>query len=70
MSNLNTPAEEWLKEQFEFEYCEECGGDWDAHTAVPLLGNWFALCTMDCTCNLDNPPAIAELCPVCKADRA
>jgi hypothetical protein len=44
MSNLNTPAAEWLEEQFEYSYCEECGGDTCHHTAVPFMGNWFARC--------------------------
>ena len=44
MSNLDTPAAEWLADLFEFEYCADCGGDADHHTAVPLHGNWFAQC--------------------------
>jgi hypothetical protein len=44
MSNLNIPAKQWLKEQFEDHYCEECGGDAQHHTAVPLNDNWFARC--------------------------
>lgn len=34
----------WLARQFEFEYCHECGKDADKHTAVMVLGNWFARC--------------------------
>lgn len=34
----------WLARQFEFEYCHECGKDTDKHTAVMVLGNWFARC--------------------------
>jgi hypothetical protein len=48
-SNLTTPASQWLAETFEFEFCEECGGDACHHTAVPFMGNWFARC--------DYPPA-------------
>ena len=44
MSNLNIPAAEWLAEQFECEYCAECGGDQRHHTAAPFMGNWFARC--------------------------
>jgi hypothetical protein len=44
MSNPITPAEQWLAELFEYEYCAECGGDSCHHTAVPFLGNWFAHC--------------------------
>lgn len=44
MSNLDTPAAQWLAAQFEHEYCTECGGDTEHHTAVPFLGNWFARC--------------------------
>ncbi|KKL71254.1 hypothetical protein LCGC14_2096700 [marine sediment metagenome] len=37
-------AQQFLVDLFEFEYCEECGGDVEAHTAVPFLGNFFARC--------------------------
>jgi hypothetical protein len=46
MSNLNIPADEWLKDFFEFENCDECGGDERHHTAVGTLGNWFAYCNL------------------------
>lgn len=36
----------WLKQQFEFEWCGECGRDHRHHTAVPVLGNWFARCDL------------------------
>lgn len=36
---------EWLQEQFEYEYCDECGGDAEDHDCVPCpLGNPFARC--------------------------
>jgi hypothetical protein len=44
MSNLAIDPTEWLQELFEFEYCSECLLDWDAHTAIPFMGNWFARC--------------------------
>lgn len=44
MPNLTTPPQEWLREHFEFEFCEECGGDAVHHTAVPFIGNWFGRC--------------------------
>lgn len=44
MSNLKTRPDAWLARQFECEYCAECGGDAQHHTAVPFLGNWFARC--------------------------
>jgi hypothetical protein len=44
MSNLTLPAAEWLAQLFECEYCAECGGDAQHHTAVPFNGNWFARC--------------------------
>lgn len=44
VSNLNESAAEWLEHMFECQYCEECGGDAEHHTAVPFLGNWFARC--------------------------
>jgi len=37
-------ASKWAKEQFEFEYCAECGGDGKDHTYALLLGHWFARC--------------------------
>ena len=36
--------QEWLKEQFEFENCEECGFGEEFHEVVEVLGNPFALC--------------------------
>lgn len=42
--NLDTPPDEWLAEQFEYELCEECGADADEHDAIPFMGNWFARC--------------------------
>ena len=44
MTNLDIPAEEWLKELFEYEYCAECGGDWFDHDAIAFMGNWLARC--------------------------
>nr|WP_294806940.1 hypothetical protein [uncultured Nitrososphaera sp.] len=49
MRGQNQNGDEWLQEQFEFEYCAECGGDWYDHYAVMLcLGaygcNLFAYC--------------------------
>lgn len=44
MSNLYIKGEDWLKEQFEHEYCAECGGDAEHHTAKSFLYNWFAWC--------------------------
>jgi hypothetical protein len=61
--NLHIPADQWLREQFEFEFCAECGGDAEHHTAVPFMGNWFARC--------DYPPdeSTGELHPIIKAFR-
>ena len=36
--------EEFGKELFEFEYCPECGGDWDDHDYFLILGGFFAKC--------------------------
>lgn len=38
--------QEWLKAFFEFEYCDECGGDADDHEVciVPGTGTYFARC--------------------------
>ena len=35
---------QWLKDQFEFENCSECGGDVRDHLETELLGNPFAYC--------------------------
>jgi hypothetical protein len=41
---------QWLREQFEYENCEECGGDETQHDAIQIsLGDyggpyWFARC--------------------------
>lgn len=54
MSNIRQlPAKEWLEELFDSEYCCECGGDENHHTAVPHMGNWFARC--------DYPPDCKEI---------
>lgn len=45
--NLDIPPEEWMRELFEYECCAECGGDAGDHMAVPVAGNWFALCKGD-----------------------
>lgn len=34
----------WLSEQFEYEYCHECGGSAGNHEPVRFMGNWFAYC--------------------------
>lgn len=46
MANFDQDPDKWLRELFEWEYCEECGGDARHHTAISLLGpgNWFAVC--------------------------
>jgi hypothetical protein len=36
--------QEWLQRLFEFEYCEECGGDVEDHFVLCVLGNPFACC--------------------------
>ncbi len=36
--------DKWLHDQFEYEYCAECGGDARHHTVVGVMGNPFALC--------------------------
>lgn len=39
-----TTPDGWLASLFESEYCAECGGDAQHHTAVPFMGNWHAFC--------------------------
>ncbi|MGE5510377.1 MAG: hypothetical protein ACM31O_03885 [Bacteroidota bacterium] len=41
------PAEQWLVELFQSEWCAECGRDHRHHTAVSFMGNWFAFCDKD-----------------------
>ena len=33
---------EFCDELFQFEYCDECGGDTKDHEPNVLMGNWFA----------------------------
>jgi hypothetical protein len=42
--NLDMKPADWLAECFAHEYCAECGGDTEHHTAVVFMGNWFARC--------------------------
>jgi hypothetical protein len=44
IGNLHVRPGKWLAEQFEFEWCADCGRDHRHHTAIPFLGNWFARC--------------------------
>jgi len=37
----------WMKRQFEFENCAECGGDERDHEETELLGNPFAHCRVE-----------------------
>lgn len=60
MSNLPTPADEWLREQFEHEYCAECHGDERDHDAIPFLGNWFARCHVDAVDRRDDDAVMAD----------
>ena len=53
-------AEEWLKGQFEFEFCDECGGDAEHHQVGPVLGNPFAWCMYPMTNGEKYHPVIAE----------
>ena len=46
MSNLAQNPAEWLKAQFEHEWCWDCGRDERHHTALPFAGNWFARCDL------------------------
>lgn len=66
MPNMETQtANEWLAEQFEYNYCEECGGDAEHHTPVGVLGNWFAFCLYP-----PSPETNWEFHPVIAAYRA
>lgn len=59
MSNLHESPKKWLARLFEFNYCEECGGDVQHHTAVPFMGNWFARCDYPPPDGSDQHPVIA-----------
>jgi len=39
-------AKQWAAQQFEYEYCSECGGDIADHDyfLFPFGSNWFARC--------------------------
>lgn len=37
---------QWAQELFEYELCDECGGDENDHTPLVFLGNWFAQCKL------------------------
>ena len=51
MKNKNgLTGEEWGKELFEFEFCSECGKDYDEHDYVLILGGWFARCRETQSC--------------------
>jgi hypothetical protein len=40
--------QQWLELMFEFEFCEECGGDVADHVVGPdPLGNRHAYCLLD-----------------------
>ena len=60
MSNLNIDPKEWLAELFECQYCDECGGDAEHHTAVPFNGNWFARCDYPRDENDELHPVVKE----------
>jgi hypothetical protein len=60
VSNLNIDPTEWLEELFFDEYCYECLGDVEHHTAVPFVGNWFARCDYPRTEDDSLHPVLAE----------
>jgi hypothetical protein len=48
MSDIRIDGEtfkEWAEHLFEYELCEECGGDAADHEPLIVLGHWFAKCT-------------------------
>lgn len=38
------PFADFVARLFEFEYCDECGGDAEHHSPVVVHGLWFARC--------------------------
>ncbi|WP_274916837.1 hypothetical protein [Streptomyces sp. WZ-12] len=56
-------AEQFLAELFEFEYCVECGGDAEHHTASPdMFGKWHAWCDANGTSVPSEPGYHSTLC--------
>lgn len=39
--------QQWADRLFEFEFCEQCGGDTEDHTPLLVLGRWVAMCKLD-----------------------
>ena len=60
MGNLNEPTNKWLKRLFADEFCAECGGDAEHHTAIPFMGNWFARCDYPPSENGDQHPVVRK----------
>jgi hypothetical protein len=59
MANQQSPAT-WLEEQFEFEYCHECGGDFEHHTVCNgPFGHYFARCDYPMGDNGSMHPTVA-----------
>lgn len=37
---------QWADRLFEFEFCEQCGGDTEDHTPLLVMGHWVAMCKL------------------------
>jgi hypothetical protein len=65
-------AQEFLEEQFEYEYCTECDGDVEDHIVViDVLGLFHARCSLSLRARLPghsgypNPKAAPAATPLC-----
>ena len=38
---------EWANRLFEFEFCENCGGDTEDHFPLLVNEHWVAMCKLD-----------------------
>jgi hypothetical protein len=54
---------QFARELFEFNYCEECGGDERDHLPAEAMGGWFAYCKPNAVnrAGIDVSPAVITL---------
>lgn len=47
VGNLDIPPEQWMRELFEHQNCDECGKGAEYHDACFVMWNWFVKCRPD-----------------------
>ena len=47
-------AQNWLEQQFEYEYCAECHGDAEDHEVMVVTDLLFAHCKVNAKCHVEN----------------